>query len=132
MIAEPGADQGVESMRRCCFDLCRFLNIMAGRIAGGKAADASGHLLETRFLGQSYSVSLVCCSQGLQRFMAFMEEPCAEQFLLGRLARDGTARVSEYGVWLFLGYLLSQGLFHDFRRDLSESLELCARPRDYA
>ncbi|THB64440.1 MAG: hypothetical protein D6E12_14870 [Desulfovibrio sp.] len=85
-------------------------------------------LMTTRMVGEHYNIRVVCSFRGLHRFLAVVEEPYADQFVLGRLLKDGNPHLYVYGANLFLTYLKEQGFFPYFKEDLIESLALCASP----
>lgn len=110
---------------RCLDDLDRYLAVMASRIDIRCPVAGQEFLLETSMVGSRYNVTFVCQARGQRRLMAVMTEPYAARFLLGRVLPDGSSRIISNGALIFFDYLWHEGLFQDFRRDLSESLALC-------
>ncbi|MBU1002841.1 MAG: hypothetical protein KKE73_09990 [Proteobacteria bacterium] len=104
----------------------RYLDEMANHIGKAAGDEQDEALLTTHFLGQNYSLALSCQARGLRRFVVRMQEPWPQTLVIGRLLPNGRARVFDHGVALFSDYLLHEGLFEEFCRDLKESLALCA------
>lgn len=126
MSQDTPQEDRLRRMQQLQTDMGRYLDQMARHINSAPSDRQDGPLLETHFLGQNYRLTLACQSEGQRRFVVSMLEPWAQTLVVGRLLRTGRARVFAHGVALFSDYLLHEGLFEEFCRDIKESLALCA------
>ncbi len=122
-----------DSGRDCPFlaKLECYLMAMADQIIRSKQVITNTEWLDSRIVSTRYKVTFTCKGSRLRRFMALMEEPYPEQFVLGRLSPAGSFQAFRLGEILFYNYLRSEDLLVDFYRDLTEAMSLYRLPQPH-
>ena len=103
--------------------MTELLHLMGrGSAAWRSRPEPRGNIAECLLDRPDFSVRIVCRPGGIRPFLGFMDRPWEHKAFLGRLNRDGSVHVSDYGLKVFFNFLWEEGVLDRFTADVQAAL----------
>lgn len=103
--------------------MTRLLHLLGRDSASWRARpEPRGNIAECLLDRPDFSVRIVCRPGGIRPFLGFMDRPWPHKAFLGRLNRDGSVHVSDYGLKVFFNFLWEEGVLDSFTLDVEAAV----------
>lgn len=103
--------------------MTRLLHLMGRDSAAWRSRpEPRGDVAECLLDRPDYSARIVCRRGGIRPFLGFLERPWPHKAFLGRLNRDGSVHVSDYGLKVFFNFLWEEGVLDSFTADVAAAV----------
>ena len=111
--------------------MTRLLHSMGENAAAWRERpEPRGNVAEFLLDRPGYSVRIICRPGGIRPFLGFLERPWPHKAFLGRLHRNGSVHVSDYGLKVFFNFLWEEGVAERFTADVEEAVRRFAALAD--